>query len=308
MKKLIIITTLFISFLSLNSCLHSNASESKELIKNENNSNRIVSKETKEYWYEGNAEISSYKLSQARYGEIHDGTATLIFVTEPFSKTSNTKADYPNQNNIPVLKLNMNKKFNTGIYPYSMMNSTFFPFEKENTSLKIASSIQEWCGMTYVEMKNNKDHFSFNFNSYFEGASFQNKKIKKTILEDDLWSLIRLNPELLPTGKLEIIPSLFFLNSKHKSFKSYTGEAALEKSESTTVYKITYPEINRNLQINFESSFPYKILSWEESHDSGYGKNKKTLITKALLMKTIKVDYWNKNSTKDSIWRNKLDL
>ena len=308
MKKLIIITTLFISFLSLNSCLHTNASESKELVKNKNNSNRIVSKETKEYWYDGNAEISSYKLSQARYGEIHDGTATLIFVTEPFSKTSNTKADYPNQNNIPVLKLNMNKKFNTGIYPYSMMNSTFFPFEKENTSLKIASSMQEWCGMTYVEMKNKEDHFIFNFNSYFEGASFQNKKIKKTILEDDLWSLIRLNPELLPTGKLEIIPSLFFLNSKHKPFKSYAGEATLEKSESSTAYKIAYPKINRTLQINFESSFPYKILSWEESHDSGYGKNKKTLITKALLMKTIKVDYWNKNSTKDSIWRNKLDL
>ncbi|WP_299624804.1 septum formation inhibitor Maf [uncultured Tenacibaculum sp.] len=308
MKKLIIITTLFISFLSLNSCLHSNASERKELIKNENNSNRIVSKETKEYWYDGNAEISSYKLSQARYGENHDGTATLIFVTEPFSKASNTKADYPNQNNIPVLKLNMNKKFNTGFYPYSMMNSTFFPFEKENTSLKIASSMQEWCGMTYVDMKNNKDHFSFNFNSYFEGASFQNKKIEKTILEDDLWSLIRLNPELLPTGKLEIIPSLFFLNLKHKPFKSYTGEATLEKTESTTVYKITYQKINRSLQINFESSFPYKILSWEESHNSGYGKNKKTLTTKALLMKTIKVDYWNKNSTKDSIWRNKLDL
>ena len=37
------------------------------------------------YWYDGKAEISSYKLKQGRYGEIHRGTASLIFVTEPFS-------------------------------------------------------------------------------------------------------------------------------------------------------------------------------------------------------------------------------
>ncbi len=308
MNKLFSILGLLFILTVCNSCLHSNASENQKTFSKTQKNERLASEKTKKYWYDGNAEISSYTLSQARYGEIHNGTATLIFVTEPFSKTSNTKADYPNQNNIPVLKLNRNKKFNTGIYPYAMMNSTFFPFEKGNHSLKITSSIQEWCGMTYVEMKNNTNNFIFNFNSYFEGASFQNKKIEKTILEDDIWSLIRLNPELLPTGKLAIIPSFFFLNSKHEPFKSYTGEAKLEKSASATIYTITYPKINRTLQINFESSFPYKILSWEESHESGYGKNKKVLTTKASLMKTIKIDYWNKNSTKDSIWRDSLLL
>ena len=307
MKRLTtIITSIFIAF-TIYSCINSNASEIKHSVITIEKT-RTVSPETKKYWYDGNAEISSYKLSQARYGEIHEGTATLIFVTEPFSQTSNTKANYPNSNNIPVLKLNMNKKFNTGIYPYSMMNSTFFPFEKDNYSLKIASSMQEWCGMTYVEMKNNKDHLLLNFNSYFEGASFLNKKIKKVLLEDDLWSLIRLNPELLPTGDLEIIPSFFFLNSKHKEFKSYIANTEFNKSEDISTYKISYSKLNRTLQINFESSFPHKILSWKESHNSGYGKNKKILTTEASLMKTIKVDYWNKNQNKDSIWRNKLNL
>jgi len=46
--------------------------------------NRNISQEFKDYWYAGKAEISSYKLEQARYGELRDGTAALIFVTEDF--------------------------------------------------------------------------------------------------------------------------------------------------------------------------------------------------------------------------------
>ncbi|MEX0361456.1 MAG: septum formation inhibitor Maf, partial [Allomuricauda sp.] len=43
-----------------------------------------LSEDFKSYWYAGNAEITSYKLEQARYGELRDGTAVLIYVTEPF--------------------------------------------------------------------------------------------------------------------------------------------------------------------------------------------------------------------------------
>ena len=31
------------------------------------------------YWYAGKAEITSYSLQQARYGELRDGHAVLIF-------------------------------------------------------------------------------------------------------------------------------------------------------------------------------------------------------------------------------------
>ena len=37
-----------------------------------------------DYWYQGEAEITSYELEQARYGSMHDGEAVLIFVTERF--------------------------------------------------------------------------------------------------------------------------------------------------------------------------------------------------------------------------------
>ena len=84
----------------------------------------------KAYWYNNEAEISSYALSQARYGEVHKGKAVLVYVTEPFSPDKNTKADAPSDGNISVLKLNFMKKFNTGIYPYSMMTSIFFPLRE----------------------------------------------------------------------------------------------------------------------------------------------------------------------------------
>jgi hypothetical protein len=38
-----------------------------------------------EYWYQGKAEITSYDLQQARYGENREGSAVLVFVSEDFS-------------------------------------------------------------------------------------------------------------------------------------------------------------------------------------------------------------------------------
>ena len=85
-----------------------------------------------DYWYQGKAELTSYDLEQARYGEIHPGHAVLIFVTEDFSRSKHVKLDRPQSagdDAVKVLKLNFMKKFNTGIYPYSMMSSMFTPID-----------------------------------------------------------------------------------------------------------------------------------------------------------------------------------
>ena len=41
-----------------------------------------------DYWYNHGAEISRYSLQQMRYGEIHEGDAVLVFVTEKISPTA----------------------------------------------------------------------------------------------------------------------------------------------------------------------------------------------------------------------------
>ena len=75
------------------------------------------------YWYADQAEIRTYNLTQSRYGELHQGLATVIFVTESVSKKKGIKPDNYRKkgDHVPVLKMNLLKKFGTGIYPYSMM-------------------------------------------------------------------------------------------------------------------------------------------------------------------------------------------
>jgi hypothetical protein len=262
--------------------------------------------EMKAYWYNNAAEITSYSLVQARYGELREGKAVMIFVTEPFSQQKFVKADNPTSKDITVLKLNFTKNFTTGIYPYSMMNSTFYPVNGEN-SVKISSSSQEWCGHTYMELLN-KEQYEISLNSYFEGESFENLKITKDVLEDDLWSMIRLHPKDLPIGNLKVIPSFFYLRLMHKETKSYDATVEKASNANNTIYTITYPELNRSLSITFENSFPNKIKAWKETYPDGFGDKKEVLTTTGTLLETVKTDYWKKNKTIDLIWRDKLEL
>ena len=43
-----------------------------------------ISEQFKAHWFDGYAEISSYSIDQSRYGEIREGNAVLIYVTEDF--------------------------------------------------------------------------------------------------------------------------------------------------------------------------------------------------------------------------------
>lgn len=271
--------------------------------------NTKIDQAFKDYWYAGKAEITSYDLEQGRYGEIKKGHAVNIFVTEPFSKKYNTKADQQNADNISVLKLNATLKFNTGIYPYSVMTSSFVPVKNPTSSLKISSSIQEWCGQDYMELANNNDAFEMSNFSYFQGASFKNKKIDKDIvLEDDVWSKIRLTPNNLPQGSFKALPALVYFRFSHKKAKAYEVKASLVKGDKENIYQLDYPELNRVLKITFENTFPYKILGWTEMYESGWGAKKKMLTTKATLKKTLNIAYWQKNSNDDLYLRKELGL
>tara|TARA_R110002049_G_scaffold285775_1_gene467301 strand:- start:4415 stop:5365 length:951 start_codon:yes stop_codon:yes gene_type:complete len=261
------------------------------------------SKEFKNYWYAGEAEITSYKLEQARYGEMREGKAVLVYVTEDFLAEKQVKADRQNPNNIPVLKLNATKNFNTGIYPYSIMQSTFYPVSNNKHAIKVSSSIQEWCGHVYAQL-NNKKQFEIMLHSYFESEADENLKLEKSILENELWTQLRIDAKSLPTGDLQIIPSLEFTRLKHIPLKAYKASAKLSKNS----YSISYPELNRTLTITFNPNFPYDILGWEESFKSGFGPNAKTLTTKATKLKTLKSAYWNKNHNTDEILRDTLLL
>lgn len=306
MKKIVLI--LIISAFTFISCKETveKTSQVSEFLRPEiepKQPKSMLSKTFKDYWYAGEAEITSYKLEQVRYGEMRDGEAVLVFVTEDFLPDIQVKADNYSENNIPVLKLNFTKKFNTGIYPYSIMQSTFYPVANNQHAIKVSASVQEWCGHVYSQL-NNKEMFEIMSHSYFQGEADQSFKIEKTWTENELWTKLRIDPNLLPIGEISIVPSLEFTRLKHKTIKAYNAFATFKNG----TYTLNYPGLNRNLKINFNTEFPFEILGWEETSTIGFGTSANTLTTKATKLETIKSAYWNKNSNADESLRATLKL
>ncbi|WP_272022636.1 septum formation inhibitor Maf [Olleya namhaensis] len=253
------------------------------------------SKQFNDYWYAGEAEITSYQLDQSRYGENRKGTAVLVFVTEPFLADTQVKADQNNPTNVNVLKLNSTKNFNTGIYPYSIMQSTFYPIANNQHAIKVSTSVQEWCGHVYTQL-NNREQFQITSHSYFQGEADQKFNLDKAVLENQIWTQLRIDPSSLPKESFEIIPSLEFTRLTHAPLKPYNAFAESKPGQ----YTLTIKDLDRQLIINYNPEFPYQIHSWEDT------QNGKT--SKATKLATLKTAYWNKKSNADLELRKTLKL
>ena len=308
MARHIIIIAVFLSFIS---CKDNNE---KQLLENEKNKEVVKSKpkkslseEFKNYWYAGDAEITSYNLQQARYGETRDGKAVLIYVTEPFLPEKQVKADGHNPENIPVIKLNTTKNYLTGIYPYSIMTSSFYPVHNDRHALKVSFSSQEWCGQVYAQI-NNRTEFEISSHSYFENEADQKFAISKEVLENELWNQIRIDPKSLPQGEFEVVPSLKYIRLSHKELRSYKANLNLTSEGESSSYEISYPELNRTLKIEFSNQFPYQISGWSETFESGFGPNAKQMTSVATKIETLKTPYWKQNGNKDLSLRDSLGL
>jgi len=262
--------------------------------------NRNLTKDFANYWYTGKAERSTYNLSQNRYGELRKGTATLIFVTENFLADKQVKADDYRADNILVLKLNSTKKFNTGIYPYSIMQSSFSPIKTKSNVLKSTASIQEWCGQTYIQV-NNRKKLQIESHSYFASEGDQNIALPQIITENEIWNLIRLSgTKELPLGEFNILPSLEFICLKHTIIKSYKAIGEIKKGNLTT-YLLKIPELKRTLEINFQPEFPFIIENWSEEITPYKPTIAKRITTKLL-------PYWKMNSNSYEPIRKELGL
>jgi len=305
----IVVFALLISFTE--SCKQKASEEKVELAMNTEITPPVVEKpiseEFKKYWYAGEAEITSYTLEQARYGEIRKGNAVLIYVTEPFHNQKQVKADGNNPDNIPVLKLNSTKNYLTGIYPYSIMNSSFYPVHDNSHAIKVSFSSQEWCGHVYAQL-NNREKFEIMSHSYFESEADTEIELEKSILENEIWNKIRINPEGLPIGEHKMIPSMEFIRLTHSELKSYDVITSLTQKAVISSYKISYPELERTLIIDFQTAFPHQIEAWSEYSYSGYGANRKQLLSTASKIKSIKSPYWRKNSNEFLPLRDSLGL
>lgn len=261
----------------------------------------------KQYWYAGKAEVNAYNLDQSRYGENRQGKAMLIFVTEGFSKKKHVKLDDPQaagNDNVAVMKMNYTKNFVTGIYPYSMMISTFTPISRNQMphTFKVTMTSQEWCGHVFSQINMIKSRYNVSSYSYFEQEGDTHFTTEKVLLEDELMNLIRIDPENIPLGKTQLLPGLFFTRLKHDNLMPQEVTLTKETLPGEIHFVIDFPE--RKLTIKAEAAFPHKILGWEEQ----FTERGQSYHTTAVLDKTLYTDYWRKNKNEFLPLRDSLGL
>ncbi len=262
-----------------------------------------------DYWYTGLAELNHYQLEQARYGEIHRGDAMLIFVTEDFLTDPQVKHEYgPKDQSVSVLKLNFTRSYLTGIYPYTLMSSIFTPIDNLTQPLKISTSVQEWCGQTYLQMNRRNSAWQIVSHSYFQAEGDQQATIKAKYTEDGLWNVIRLDPQQLPVGEFTIFPGTQFIRLRHQSFKVVKATGKLSQEGSLFLYTLDYPDLMRKLSFHFDQAFPHIVREWSAEGPSGFGANPQILKTRAVLTHTKRLAYWNLNGVDDAYHRNDLGI
>jgi hypothetical protein len=255
------------------------------------------------YWYQGKAELNVYTVTQERYGALRDADQVSIFVTEDFSKSKQVKLDDPGQagkDKVSVLKMNTVRRFVTGIYDYSLMQSVFTPInsKKEPASLKNTTSIQDWCGHLFSQINFRDGQYHTQLRSYFESEGDQDLEITADFFEDEIWNRIRLNPEGIQSGTYQVIPATFYMRMRHKPVQA--AQLELSKPEPGVVL-LNYPTLNRSLEIHYQEAFPHQILEWTEMEG---GK----LMSKGKQKTVQLVPYWQLNQPENKPMREDLML
>ncbi len=272
------------------------------------------SKSFREYWYNGQAEISRYTLDQVQYGAVNPGQAVLIFVTEDFRTDKQVKLESDAKDQATsVLKLNSIRRFVTGIYDYSLYSSVFTPINTSNYphSLKVTMSAQDWCGQTYTQLNLDGNQYDVLGRSYFEKNATEDFSIKTAWLEDELWTRLRFDPTSLPIGETSVIPAAYASRIAGQKMEPQKASGTMAGYQGTAFtgknlqqYSLNYPEAKRELRIVFEKAFPHGIVGWEETYTS----RGKELTTRAVRTEEIRSDYWSHNAPSDTTLRNRLGV
>ena len=264
--------------------------------------NAADEKTLRDFWFSG-AEINRYELSQSRYGEQHPGHAEFIFVTEPFLINEQVKHEFGNGNSTDVLKLNALRTFNTGLYSYRTMTSTFLPIELDRYphALKTNTSVQDWCGQAFQQINRTKTGWDVELRSYFQSQADQNFTLQEAWLEDELWLLVRLEPTKLPIGKFECVPGALYTRFAHIAIEATAAVGSVTEKNQERIYVIYYPSLERTLTIHFKSKFPHIITKWTETDAQG-------TTTAVLKDRIMNSDYWSQNKPEDANQRKQLGL
>jgi hypothetical protein len=265
------------------------------------------------HWHDGRAEVDGYRYVVSRYGERREGQAVAIYVTEPFSTTRRVKAEGPGvdpRDVEQVLKLNLVRDFQTGIYDYNTMLSVFAR-TADLAPVKVSFASTEWCGNVYEELRVDRDAIRQEVRSYFDGESGDRRLARPAggVLEDELFVALRgLRGQYLAPGAAREAPflaSAFFRRLAHRPAEwSRVRIVRLAAPERVTVpagafdamvYVVT-PADGREGRFWVESAYPHRIVKWEWRATGAAGARLGGLDGGALTG-TERIEYWRLNAT-----------
>jgi hypothetical protein len=242
-------------------------------------------------WGDGKAELDGYALVQPRYGHNRDGTAVLIFVTEDFSDSLRVKADpgkHPASDVYPVLKLNFVRDFQTGIYDYNVLTSTFVRTEAGAAfpMVKVSFSSQEWCGHVYQQLLARDGRLVGESHSYFDGEADRPLALPSPaggIVEEQVPILVReLRGRWLGPSEARTVPYLpsalrARLDHKPQAWTEATVRRAAAPSEVDSALGrvrastfVVEEQGGDTVTWTVEEAPPHRILGWRStSGESG---------------------------------------
>lgn len=268
-----------------------------------------------DHWGDGQAELDGYALTQSRYGELRQGEAVLIYVTETFTDQQRVKSDGGHPDEYPVLKLNDSRRFQTGIYDYRVMTSAWVRLDGGQPlglGPKVSTSVQEWCGHAWLQLLVDPGRYRLSQHSYFDGEAdreTQGKVEPGGLLGDVLPILVRgLAGELLAPGEREELPYLGrLLDARFRHVDPGWSTATLSRSATTSpvdtpsgpvpAWTWTLEEKDLTTTYYVEEAEPRRLLRW--THSDGED---------ARLTGTIRTAYWKRNHEGDEALRASLGL
>lgn len=214
------------------------------------------------YWKTQGIETSKFVLKQ---DSLTIGEATLSYSIKDFGK------DQPN-GTIKSLFANFTQKTIHGNYNYSENLTTLTPLDSPlyPHALSVVSSSQSNDGTDFLSFQPEPKSYLFVGRNSIEPEKEIHEITEKGNLEDEIWTKIRMNPDALPQGEIEMIPSLGYWNKIHKSPSAQEVKAELKDIEGTKklkIYLLDYPALKRKFDIIFEANFPFQIIEFRETNE-----------------------------------------
>ncbi|MFW6066962.1 MAG: hypothetical protein ACOC97_01390 [Myxococcota bacterium] len=277
------------------------------------------------HWRDGKAELAGYDLRFPRYGEVREGTAVAVFVTEPFDSETRVKPEGPTPGRFEAFKLNLTQDFATGVYDYNLMTSAFVQLEQVHgrspgSLTKVSFTGQEWCGHAYQHALFDADGVRSVHHSYFEGEADGRDELsypRDGFAEDGLllWARGLAGPRLDP-GESVVVPllrSLTDVRLRHvplvwdravlarkrgiRTEEVPAGRFEVEVRTARVTRKAgekTYPSgaafegSREEWTFYVERAFPHRLVRWTRSDGID-----------ARLTGATRLPYWKRNGTKD---------